>query len=232
MPLPYVQRVPPLLIAHRGFRTGLGDNTIAQIEAAIELGCDVVEIDVRRNSGGRLVLAHDKEHRDGAASLTDALALCAERRMPLNLDLKHNGIADQVASEIRAVGCSELVTITGGGWEQSLWVRRLEPQIRVGLTVPRWHGLAARAAEWSATNLRHRFFTPRLDLLMRAYRVDLICLQYRLATARVVDLIHQAGGQVWCWTPDRPDAIATLIDYGVDGICTNAPWPAEVLQRG
>ena len=46
-----------LHIAHRGYRTGLGDNTIAQLQEAIRLGADMIEVDMRRRrSDGELVL--------------------------------------------------------------------------------------------------------------------------------------------------------------------------------
>ena len=68
-----------LHIAHRGYRTGLGDNTIAQIQEAIRLGADMVEVDVRRRrSDGELVLSHDKGPNETAPRLRDALALARQ----------------------------------------------------------------------------------------------------------------------------------------------------------
>ena len=73
-----------LHIAHRGYRTGLGDNTIAQIREAIRLGADMVEVDVRRRaSDGELVLAHDKGPNETAPRLRDALALARHAGIPL-----------------------------------------------------------------------------------------------------------------------------------------------------
>ncbi|MEO1009423.1 MAG: glycerophosphodiester phosphodiesterase family protein [Planctomycetota bacterium] len=52
-----------LVVAHRGAHRGLGasapENSIAAIEDAITMGCDMVEVDVRRTSDGRFVLMHD-----------------------------------------------------------------------------------------------------------------------------------------------------------------------------
>ena len=45
----YAERVATCLhIAHRGYRTGFGDNTLEQLREAIRLGADMIEVDVRR----------------------------------------------------------------------------------------------------------------------------------------------------------------------------------------
>ena len=41
-----------LVIAHRGAHQKAPENTLASFRHAIDLGCDYVEVDVRRGSGG------------------------------------------------------------------------------------------------------------------------------------------------------------------------------------
>ncbi len=218
-----------LHIAHRGYRTGLGDNTLAQITEAIRLDCDMVETDVRRRpSDGELVLAHEKGANLDAPLLRDALALCRHANVPLNLDLKQNGLSEQLVRELRAGEMTERTVLTGGGWEQALWIRHLEPRIRIGLTIPRRHHDWVRALGWTANRLWRFVWTGRVDLLMKAYRIDLVTVQYRLITPKLVTQVHRAGGEIWCWTPDDPSAIERLCAMGVDGICTNLPDPARV----
>ena len=224
-----------LHIAHRGYRTGLGDNTIAQLQEAIRLGADMIEVDVRRRrSDGELVLAHDKGPNEAAPRLRDALALARHAGVPLNLDLKQNGLSEQLVRELREAGMTERVVITGGGWEQALWIRHLEPRVRVGLTIPRRHHDWIRALGWAANRAWRFVWTGRVDLLLRATHADLVTVQYRLVTPRLVTQVHRAGAEIWVWTPDDPRAIARLIAMGVDGICTNVPDPARVAtaQRG
>lgn len=220
-----------LHIAHRGYRTGLGDNSLAQIAEAIALGCDMVEVDVRRRPGDReLVLAHDRGPNEGAPLLRDALRLCRDAGVPMDLDLKQNGIAHQLVDDLRATGMAERVALTGGGWEQALYVRHLDPRVRVGFTIPRRHHDWVRALGWTANRLWRFAWTGRVDLLMRASRIDLIAVQYRLVTPRLVTQVHRAGGELWCWTPDDAGAIARLVAMGVDGICTNVPDPTRAVR--
>ena len=50
---------PIWVIAHRGATSEAPENTIAAIEAAVKMGCDVVEVDVRLTKDGHAVLIHD-----------------------------------------------------------------------------------------------------------------------------------------------------------------------------
>jgi len=218
-----------LHIAHRGYRTGLGDNSLAQLAEAIRLGCDMVETDVRRRpSDGELVLAHDREGCESAPLLREGLALCRAANIPLNLDLKQNGISEQLVRELREAGMTDRVVLTGGGWEQAIWVRHLEPRIRIGLTIPRRHDDWIRALGWAVNRIWRHVWTGRVDLLLLAFRVDLVTVQYRLVTPRLIRQVHRGGGEIWVWTPDDPATIKRLVAMGVDGICTNAPDPARV----
>src|SRR5262245_52532475 len=52
--------VPPVVvIAHRGEHLRHPENTLSAFRAAIEIGADYIEVDVRTTSDGRLVLMHD-----------------------------------------------------------------------------------------------------------------------------------------------------------------------------
>ncbi len=47
------------VIAHRGASAEAPENSLAAIEAAVQMGCDIVEVDVRVSQDGRVVLMHD-----------------------------------------------------------------------------------------------------------------------------------------------------------------------------
>ncbi|HBG00907.1 MAG TPA: hypothetical protein DDW87_04965 [Firmicutes bacterium] len=49
----------PLVIAHRGASSLAPENTMAAVYAALDLGVDMVEVDVHRSSDGELVVIHD-----------------------------------------------------------------------------------------------------------------------------------------------------------------------------
>jgi len=49
-----------LVIAHRGASFERPENTLAAFERAIELGVEWIELDVHADTGGRLVVTHDR----------------------------------------------------------------------------------------------------------------------------------------------------------------------------
>ncbi|MCB9477944.1 MAG: glycerophosphodiester phosphodiesterase family protein [Deltaproteobacteria bacterium] len=63
-----------LIYAHRGARTEAPENTIPAIDAAFDLGADVVEMDVRDTSDGAFVLMHD----DTVDRTTDGTGLVSD----------------------------------------------------------------------------------------------------------------------------------------------------------
>ncbi len=56
-----------LIIAHRGFHTAVPENTLAAFEAAVTLGANGIETDVRISRDGLPVLIHDRVIASGQA---------------------------------------------------------------------------------------------------------------------------------------------------------------------
>ena len=54
-----LHRDRPWIVAHRGAWGQAPQNSIQAFEDAVSLGCDAVELDLRRTSDGRLVVVHD-----------------------------------------------------------------------------------------------------------------------------------------------------------------------------
>jgi len=53
-------RFPVIVIAHRGFSGGAPENTISAFKKAIEVGSDMIELDVRFSKDGEIVVIHDE----------------------------------------------------------------------------------------------------------------------------------------------------------------------------
>src|SRR3989338_5520792 len=51
----------PLILAHLGFTQWHVENTLEAVEAALKLGCDGVEVDLRMTKDGELVVFHDDD---------------------------------------------------------------------------------------------------------------------------------------------------------------------------
>jgi glycerophosphoryl diester phosphodiesterase len=65
----------PILLAHRGARMVLPDNSLEAFEAALRAGADGIETDARVSVDGHVVLAHDADGR-GTARIDRAVGEC------------------------------------------------------------------------------------------------------------------------------------------------------------
>ena len=51
----------PIVLGHRGWPQECPENTLASMAAAVELGCEAVELDLHLSADGRVVVMHDAE---------------------------------------------------------------------------------------------------------------------------------------------------------------------------
>lgn len=109
-----------LVIGHRGACGHAPENTVESALAAIALGCDVVEFDVRRTADGRLVCVHDPEidHRlvahysykellelrPNLALLEEMLQVLAEADVSVDVELKERGHEADVLAAVHQAG--------------------------------------------------------------------------------------------------------------------------------
>jgi glycerophosphoryl diester phosphodiesterase len=117
-----------LVVAHRGASAVAPENTLEAFEKAIDLGADMIELDVRRGADGGLVISHDPLPAPEAPTLEQVAALCA-RRNPLDVELKEPGLENDV---LRVVSGVDFV-ITSFLPEVVTETKRLRPDVRTGL---------------------------------------------------------------------------------------------------
>ena len=100
-----------LVIAHRGAWRVAPENTIESIEKAVEIGVDIVEIDIRKTLDGQLILHHDPVlfRPSGSPTLEEAL-LASKGKVMLNLDkaFKH---FDEVMEIVERTGTMDQIIL-------------------------------------------------------------------------------------------------------------------------
>jgi len=74
------------IYAHRGNTLNAPENTLAAFAAAVELGCDGIELDVRRTKDGAIVCHHDPEIA-GLGPLCDLEVAALPASVPLLADV-------------------------------------------------------------------------------------------------------------------------------------------------
>ncbi len=223
---------PCLVVAHRGAwgpaSSGApAENTLEAFEAAIELGADMIELDVRRTRDGHLIVLHDarvktvptsslrhdalrvKGTRKPPPLLADALALTKDR-IALNLEVKEAGYVEETIALLRPFGLDRCL-LTSFLDEVVIEAKALAPELRTGLLV--------------ATGFR-----KALTVRLRSAKADCLVLHRRLADAAALASAADAGTSCVIWTVNAPRAMDRYLGHpAVEAMITDRP--ALALER-
>jgi len=204
-----------LRVGHRGAAALAQENTLASFRLAVELGVDMVELDVLPG----LVLGHDL----AGDTLEDALRLFAEEltRTRLLVDLKRPGYEDEVVGALHRHGLSERALVSSVDAASLL---RIE-SIPTSLSYPDdTRGLSTRP--WLAPAVRCGIAVLRAALPRRiagmcaAARVSAVTLHHGVVSPA---LLRRCPVPVYVWTVDDPVLARRLEALGVAAIITNDP---------
>ena len=222
----------PLVIGHRGAMGHETENTLASIQKAMDLGVDMIEIDVFKIESGEIVVFHDERVErltngggkieeynvvdmkqlilDGnhkIPMLQDVLKLI-DNKVALNIELKGANTADRV----------NFITnyyIGQKGWEQDNFIissfkwdelremRRLNKDVKIAILTEEDPLKAIPVAK---------------ELSAVAINPD-----YKTLTAENISKIHDEGLKIYTWTVNEIEDIEKMKNLGVEGIITNYP---------
>jgi glycerophosphoryl diester phosphodiesterase len=214
--------MPVVAIAHRGEPVGHRENTLPAFAAAVALGADMVEIDLRRTRDGAIVVLHDQtlerlwglEASVGDVDLAEVAALgAADVRIPTLADL------------LRAVPLPLMVDFTrrevvAGGLEAVRAAGALDRCLFVTGNVPALRQLRAASSEARLGLTWLDGPEPPLALL-RELDAEYWNPWFGLLTAEGVAAVHDAGRQVSTWTVDDPADMTSVRDAGADAVVSN-----------
>lgn len=239
-----------LVSAHRG---GAGDdrpaqNTLAAFEAAIALGCDYVEFDVRLTADGRAVIFHDDELKDddGIRSIAhlrfdelpesrlvglDSVLELIRGRVKAHVDLKVRGEEVVLVRQIvETLGTDSVIITTAEDSsvrEIRRWAKVHAPDLLVGLS----SSARASTGHWFVRRLvRIESAFPRLRV--RLSGANLVVSHKLVARLSLKAYARRRGLPLLVWTVDRPDELAQWMnDPDVWLVTTNYPERAFAARR-
>ncbi|MCM4150747.1 glycerophosphodiester phosphodiesterase [Arenibacter sp. N53] len=222
----------PLVIGHRGAMGHETENTLASIQKAIDLGVDMIEIDVFKIKSGETVVFHDNEVErltDSIGKIEDynfedlqKLTLVGNHKIPtlqevlnvidkkvqLNIELKGSNTADRVNFimnyYIKEKGWPiDKFIISSFRWDELQAMRKLNAQVPIAILI-------------SGDPLEALDIAKELGAVaINPYFEDL--------TLENVHEMKKAGFKIYPWTVNEPEEIEAVERLGVDGIITNFP---------
>jgi glycerophosphoryl diester phosphodiesterase len=205
-------------IGHGGASALAPANTLESFDAALRVGVDMVEFDVRAWRGV-LVLAHTAlDARRGCSVLfDDALAHLSSSRFDgigLNVDIKQTRCEYAVVNALRNYDLLDRVLLSSQIPTVLDALRELEPEVRTGISI------GGRVARFS-----HRWGDWREHVLngLVTRRWDALMAQHRLIDDGLLGAVAARGGLLYAWTVNERSAIEELRRLGVHGITTADP---------
>ncbi|HYH32285.1 MAG TPA: glycerophosphodiester phosphodiesterase [Pseudonocardia sp.] len=243
MPHESVFASPPAVLGHRGCGRGsVGghpENTLGSFLAAVELGVDWVEVDVRRTRDDQLIVVHDPAGTDGVfytdvtgdeaaargALRVEELLEALPAHVGVDFDLKTSledatvTRAATTAATLAAVTAREsrrrpvlVTTFDPGGLAI---VGELAPGVPRGLLT--WTHFPIAHAVAAAGHLDVQVLAAHWGSLLPG---DLAPQVVRRPLEYVVDVVHRSGREVLVWCPP-PESVPQLLAAGVDAVCVD-----------
>lgn len=222
----------PLVIGHRGAMGHETENSLASIQKALDLGVDMIEIDVFKISSGEIVVFHDdtvdrltngpgkiEEYNifelkrlilDGGHKipmLQDVLKLI-DNKVALNIELKGADMSDRVNFimdyYIKQKNWSpENFIISSFNWDELRAMRKINGEVAIAVLTEE---------------------NP-IDAIPVAKELNAVAINpyFKNLDAVVANEIREAGFKIYTWTVNEPADIDAMKQINVDGIITNFP---------
>ena len=221
-----------LKIGHRGASGYKPENTLASFEKAIELGVDMIELDVHLCQTGELVVIHDEllnRTTDGYGAVAEKsyeeisgldagngerIPLLEEvidlvsKRAKINIELKGKDTCSPVLRVIdnyviKGHWAREDFLISSFDHEQLISARKINPEVRLGV-----------------------FFTDKYKFPFNM--ADELCAysihpSMQIVTKEIIREAHQRGFKVFVWTVNEREDVDRIKSLGVDGMFSNFP---------
>jgi len=218
-------RKKPWCIGHRGASAVAPENTLKSFKMAMQLGADMIELDVRLSKDRRVVVIHDAEisrtsngtgfvrsytlaelkkfdfgEGEKIPTLEEVLEL-TKGKILVNIEIKEPDMVKEVVKIIEEFNAEDQVLVSSFIHPVVLAVKKLNPEIRTGVL------------------FGCRPINP--IRLAREAQADFLHPYHEAIDEAMVKEAHAEGIGILAWTVDSENSIKRLMRLGVDGIITN-----------
>jgi glycerophosphoryl diester phosphodiesterase len=230
-----------LSIGHKGAEGHIPGNTMASFLRAVELGVDMIELDVVLVQNSAILVHHDPMIEETGEWLQSASLARVRKLLPghplllevlqdqrlressvdLYLDLKHTNIALPTMRMLKRA-------VMEWGWsaERFIVATFTQPDL-----------VEINAYRHSIVELRPVRTVCIIDAVPLALGRDFEALGCHAvscgkgcASKAFLEDCHRRGLEMWVWTVNSPHHCKLLMDMGVDGVCTDFPDMVAALQ--
>jgi glycerophosphoryl diester phosphodiesterase len=237
--------MPPLIIAHRGDSAHRPENTLASFASALELGTELVELDVQLTRDGQVVVLHDPtldRTTDGSGDV-HGLTLAELRKLSAGyrarfgetysgervptlaeaLALLRGRARAMIELKRESVGEDALAGIEARTLHE---VRRAGMEDDVALISFDRRALLRCREQAPGITRGHLFHRASIDEVIegaRAAASTLVMPEKGMLSDALCARAREAGLKIATWVVDEVDELLSLERFGLFGVGTNRP---------
>jgi glycerophosphoryl diester phosphodiesterase len=235
----------PLIIAHRGDSAHRPENTLVSFKSALDLGADLLELDVQLSKDGQVVVIHDgsvDRTTDGTGRVAD-MTFAELRKLSAGYPER---FGDKYASE-RIPTLAEALTLARGRAKVMIEIKKesvtdaeddgIEAKTIAGVREARidkdvllisFERRALRRCQRLAPEMRrgHLFHRATPDEVIAAAReveTDLVMPEKGMLSEDLTQAAHKAGIKVATWVVDDVEELKDLARFDLFGVGSNRP---------
>jgi len=214
------------VVGHRGCSYE-PENTIRAIKKAIDIGVDIVEIDVHLSKDNELVVIHDErlDRTTNGKGFVKDCTLEELRQFDAGKGEKIPTLQEvidtcrgkvQLLIELKALGSEEKVL-------NKLKENRFRDEVHI---ISFWHQMIKQVRELDRdikTGILFVGHPVNSSQLAKDARADVLVLNYKFISKELVRDAHRDNLKVFVWNVDTEYETKEMLDLGVDGIASNKP---------
>ncbi len=219
--------------AHRGASAYAPENTMSAFRLGVEMGANGIETDIRKTKDGIPVLFHDANllrlagvdkpiaaltytelsgvrinAPDGASSdtiptLGEFLAFVKNTTVAIALEIKAEGLEEDVIGALAAFGVSDRCVVTSFHLHHLEKIKALDPAQKIGLLTDTVNDAVLSE--------------------LKCIGAEQICPKADVLSAELVRSLHAAGFSVRAWGVRDEETMKDAYRCGVDGMTVNFP---------
>lgn len=227
-----VSNSKPWVIAHRGNSSVAPENTLAAFQAALEVGADMVELDVHLSADGHVIVMHD----DDVARTTNGQGKIQDLPWPQIQKLDAGSWFDKRFKDEPVPTLDDTLRLISGQAGACIEIKDNDPRLatevlqrldQAGMQersmIISFHADVLRVCRGKLKCPPLSLLSTQSDVIDRAVAIgaDGVQPQYDIVDESFVERAHAAGLFVAVWTVNNQVVMRQMLQVGVDGITSD-----------
>ena len=227
------------ITAHRGASEDAPENTLAAFDKAIDMGADVVELDVRQTKDGEVVVMHDESLKRTCGVKKKVGKVTYDQILEYSPTKKYKGADKDLYAEEKVPTLRQVLELVGDRAQLNIEIKpartddHLEARVAELIQEFDYYDNCVVTSPTYGSIKKIKNIDPRIktvyvmsvavgDFYALPY-ADAFSIKYRYVNTQIVREIHKLDKEVYVWTVDDKDTLESMMLLDVDSIITNKP---------